>query len=484
MVNAFANITRPGVFLNEGTAGIRPTNVASHNAIYMVGSATNGPYNQPTSVVSLADFTNQFAGSLSEPSVRLAFRNDRQAKLFFIRAGIAPKFDVTISSATAGNYKLTINGVDVTYTAIAGNTAADIAAGLIVAINSSAIAAQVNAKGAAQVDKLQIILQNPEGLLTVLVASGAATVTNATPANLSAGDFVSAIENSFDYEEEWEQGFLIAPQAFQYFTLAIDRLTVGAAMETLAANSAFDWKALIDCGPVHLTSSQLKTDAEQYPSPEGHSDYLAPYVIDFEGATVPPSAGAAAIATKTYREDGYHQPYAGSRYPMAGVADVDVKFGNTDQSILNPIGVNLVRKLTNKGVVIWGMRSRSQNPFYRFSVTRIIMNVLNGTLRRAYDDALFSSIDGFGIALMRREETARAVCRRMWISKALYGNTETEAFEVRSSIENNDADQLENGNVLIEVWAAPAPAIEKVLVQTYRTSIGKVQEAAAAGIIV
>jgi phage tail sheath protein FI len=310
------------------------------------------------------------------------------------------------------------------------------------------------------------------------------TVTDATPVAVTAADFISAIEQSFDYEEDWPQGFLISPEAFQHLTLATDRLAVGSAMENLAADENFDWKSLVDCGSDHSTVALVQTDGQQYVSPQGHTAFYAPYVKDLEGNIIPCSAAIAGMATKRFSEQGYHQPMAGARYPLQGVIDVDVRFGNQDQSVLNPLGINLVRSLRNIGVVSWAMRTRSSDTFYRFTVTRVIMNVLNGTLRRAYNFDLFNSIDGRGVQLARMEETARAVCRRMWISKALYGNTEAEAFEVRCSAANNDEDQLENGNVLVEVWAAPSPAVEKVLINSFRTRIGQVQESAAAGLVI
>lgn len=480
----FSNFTRPGVRVVEQTSGTRPTAIASHNSIYMIGSATTGSFYEPTLVRDVTDFTNQFGTSPSLNSVRLLFRNNRSALLYFVRAGISEQIRIVVNSAATGAYTLTINGTAVTYTSVVGDTTAIIAAGLISAINASAVSSAVVAIASTTANELFIRGKTPSDDITAVVTVGAATSTDQTPTALIAADYVQAIESSFDYDEDWPQGFLICPQAFQTLTLASQRLAVGAAMENLAADENFDWKALVDCGPVHATVAQVQADGQQYNSPQGHSDFFAPYVIDLEGNTVPCSAGIAGLGTKRFSEQGFQQPMAGANYPMQGVTDVDVRFGNQDQSVLNPLGINLVRYLRNKGVVAWAMRSRSSDTFYRFSVTRVIMNVLNGTLRRAYDLDLFNSIDGRGVQLARMEETARAVCRRLWISKALYGNTEQEAFEVRCSADNNDPDQLENGNVLVEVWAAPAPAVEKVLVNTFRTTIGQVQASAAAGLVI
>jgi phage tail sheath protein FI len=150
-----------------------------------------------------------------------------------------------------------------------------------------------------------------------------------------------------------------------------------------------------------------------------------------ENVAVPPSAAIAAMATKRYATEGYHQPYAGAKFPLMGVRDVAHRFNGQDQDVLNPLGVNVVRSLRGKGVCVWAMRSRSADPMYRFATTRVIFNVLNGTLRSGFDYEIFSSIDSAGVRLMRIAETARSVCRRMWIAGALFGETEAEAFVVR-----------------------------------------------------
>jgi phage tail sheath protein FI len=109
------------------------------------------------------------------------------------------------------------------------------------------------------------------------------------------------------------------------------------------------------------------------------------------------------------------------------------------------------------------------------------MNALNGSLRDAFDLEIFSAIDGFGVLFSRIQETARGICRRFWLSGAFYGNTEEEAFACICNRDNNDPDDLENGSVVLSVYVAPAPTLEKLLVMTYRTSLGNVQTSASAG---
>jgi hypothetical protein len=242
-------------------------------------------------------------------------------------------------------------------------------------------------------------------------------------------------------------------------------------MEGLASDAAYDWVAVIDAG-VNLTPAQALAEGLLYTSPQGHTAFYYPHLIDVEDVIVPASAGVAGVATRRYREEGFQQPPAGAKYPILGVRDVVLKVSTQVQDTLNPSGINVVRNLRNKGVVIWGMRSRSSSEFYRFINTRVIMNVLNGTLRRTYDNDLFSIIDGQGVLLNSISQTASSVCSRLWRGKALFGASEAQAYEVKCDFENNLAEDLELGNVLLEVYVVPVPSMEKLLINTIRLSIG------------
>jgi phage tail sheath protein FI len=479
----FSNFKRPGVKVVETSAGSSPTDLASFQTVYMIGSASTGAYNTPTLVRSLEDFTNQFSNSPSEASVKLYFRNDRSGLLYFVRSAIAPREKVVVDTATAGDYTLSIDGSAVTYTAPSSPTTDSIVSGLINAINTSnLVSSAVTAIAGSAADELIIVADDPSATLTVTVTTGAMTVTTVAATTPSSVDYVYSIEHSFDVDDDYAQGFLIAPEAYQLLTSASDRLAVYSACQNLVSAEGYDWMHLADCGPAIQTVAQLQAEAATYASPKGHSAYYAPYLSDLEDGVVPASAAVAGVATKRFKEQGFQQPMAGAKYPVQGVKAVNVKYVNQDQEVLNPAGVNVIRSLRNKGIVVWGMRTRSTDTLYIQTVSRVIMNVINGTLRSAFDNDLFTSIDGQAVLLTRIESTARAVLRRLWLDKALFGETEQDAFVVVCSFTNNDPADLQLGNVLVEVYAATSPGVERILVNTIKVPIGQVQESAQAGL--
>jgi len=479
----FANITRPGVFLTEDVAGFRTPELASFNTVYMIGSAESGAFAVPTLVTSLTDFTNQFGLSPSANSVRLYFRNDTNGKLFFSRTAIAQSFTVTVNTAAAGTQVIVVNGVNVSALIAASPTVQIVRDALIQAIALSPVGAAVSGIAVeASTSQLRIFARTSTAALTVTTASANLTIAAATPLTPQFNDFVSCIEDSYDPDDAWEQGYLIAPEAFQSIAVPSQRLAVATAMLSHCSDKEFDWLAMVDCGqPVYSGILPLQIEAGAYTAPQGHLVFYAPYVRDLELTNVPSSAFVAGIATLRNRQQGYHQPPAGIKYKGQGVVGVTQKFTSAQQNVLNPLGINLVRTLRNVGTVVWAARTRSSDSSYKFLHTRVIMNAINGTLREAYNSEVFNTVDGRSILLHRLNETTRSVLRRFWLSDALFGETEDEAFKIVCDFTNNNASDMDNGNFVLEAYCATSPMVEKLLLRVFRVSIGQAAAAAALG---
>lgn len=376
-------LTAPGTYVYENTAGIIPATIASFNRAYIVGTSASGTAKTPTQVTSADDFTTQFGASPSLNSVKLFFSNLPDGLLFFVK-----------SEAT------------------------------------------------------------------------------------TAVKFVEAIQQSFDPDQH-EQGFLICPEAFQTLTVQSDRTAVATAMHDLCISDGFDWIALVDSGPSGDINTHLKAQTESalYTAERGHLAYFFPYLKDLANNTVPPSAAVAAIALRRYRVEGFAQPPAGTRYPIRGVLDVVLNVKKVQQAVVNPNGVNCIRNLPGQGVVVYGSRTRSAIPYYRFVNTRIILSVFNRTVLRALDTGgvVFSAVDGQGVLFTRIRETVESICYQFFDGGAFFGAQPKDAFAVRCDRSNNPAIDLENGIVRVDVWVAPVPTLERLLVNVYRVAIDQVQ---------
>ncbi len=481
-------LTAPGTYVLEDVASIIPADIASFNRAYLIGTGTTGAYNTPTQVTSADDFATKFGTSPSLNSIKLFFNNLSNGILFFVRAASKQVATFTVGTPTAGAYSFNINGTAISYTAGSSPTLQSIVDGLIAAVNANVTVSPVVTAGDDTTGNSTFVVSSDSVGTAFTVTSPTApggstlTVTVDTYATL-ADEFVYAIQNSFDPDLH-EQGILICPEAFSGLTNQSDRTSVATAMENLCATEGFDWITFVDSGPSGTinTSALAQTESANYTTARGHLAYFFPYVKDLLDNVIPPSAGVAAIALRRYRAEGFQQPPAGTKYPMRGVKDVAVVVKKAEQAVVNPNGVNCIRNLPGQGVVVYGSRTRSASPYYKFVNTRTILSVFNRTLSDAFETGgvIFSAVDGQGVLFTRIRETAEAICYRFWDGGAFFGATPGAAFLVRCDRSNNPAIDLEAGIVRVDIYVVPVPTLERLLIASFRVAIDQIQQAAGA----
>lgn len=462
----------PGVYVSESTFGAIPASIASFNAVYMLGysNKAGAPVNTPTFVQSPDDFLNIFGTSLSTNSVKLFFDQRSGSGLYFINVPPKASYTLTVPTVTVGaTYSVTVDGYTISYVAVTGDTSAAVLTKLSNLINTTAshIAFVSNAT-----------LRVATGLVVTASAGVTLGAVSAAAAYPVVGDVVTTINTGLD--SDLRQGFLIAPEFFQAFTSAADRTALAKAMEALAQDIDYQWLAIADCGQATATSTTgagavnlAISEVGALSSAKGHLAYFFPYWLNFQAQQVPPSASVVGVALRRYRQQGYRQPAAGTQFPVYGVLDTTINLTDKLQAQLNPKNVNCLRKLSaGRGTVIYGARTVSVDPFYRYMATRVIMNVLNGTLDRAFDQLVLSSVDGQGAIFAAIKQTCMEVCENMRSAGAFYGNTPDAAYLVICDVTNNTAADLEAGKVSADVVVKPSPTLEFLHIRTTRANIG------------
>ncbi len=473
----------PGVYVTEDTYGVVPASLSSFGTVYMLGSSPNvaAPVDTITFIESLDDFTNVFGASPSAASVKLFFDQRSGSGIYFVNVGKRSQRTVTVPTVTTGaTYSLIFDGTNtISVVALAGETPAALVARL---------ANEVNTK----LPGVAYMVGNMVNFVSTSVITATANITLGTA--VAAGALPTAVDVahsiSIAFSPEMRQGYLIAPEFFQAFTVSTDRIILANAMEALASDANFNWCALLDASATLATSKAVGTvtnavnEAALYSSPKGHSSYFFPYWFNTTNTAVPMSASVAGVAIRAYRSKGFTQPPAGVTFPVYGVVDATYDVTAKSQAVLNPVGVNCGRRLPNgRGTVIYGSRTLSKNPYYKFLTTRVIMNVLSGTLKNAFDEFIFSSVDGLGVLFSRVKLTCIAICEAMRSSGALFGATPAEAYLVVCDLTNNPALDLESGKVTVDVIVKPSPVLEALSVRVARASIGtSLSEAIASGV--
>lgn len=173
----------------------------------------------------------------------------------------------------------------------------------------------------------------------------------------------------------------------------------------------------------------------------------------------PPSGhvcGAFAAAEATV---GLHR--SGANLPLRYVDGTTLALGDDEQAGLNPVGINAVRALPGRGVRLFGTRTLSSDPEWRFLTSRRIVDAIEKTLERALHWMVFEPntlITRHAVAT-----TAATLLGRLHRDGVLAGVAPEAAFAVKCDLENNPDEGRDAGRLVVDVAVAPSLPYEFVL---------------------
>lgn len=232
------------------------------------------------------------------------------------------------------------------------------------------------------------------------------------------------------------------------------------------------------------TVNKLYEDSQRYFNPFGFIAFYGPYIQNASGQFIPPSPYVTGVAIRRSRAEGFQFPPAGVKYQLSDAVGTQIAINSAQQNLLNPDGCNAVRTLPgypDTAVFIWGGRTRV-NPAvadqrkFQFVNTRVIQNVIYGSLRSAFDNQIFSIIDGFGIVFNQIVSIGNSVLNQLWAAGALYGARPSDAYQVICDNRINSSENLENGIVYVKVFDVPVPTLERIQVDLIRVSVGQMNK--------
>ncbi len=100
-----------------------------------------------------------------------------------------------------------------------------------------------------------------------------------------------------------------------------------------------------------------------------------------------------------------------------------------EHDLLNPVGINCIRTFPGRGIRVWGARTLSSDPAWRYLNIRRLFNYLEESILNDTDWVVFEPNDEALWAKMRR--TISAFLVNEWRKGALFGLTPDEAFFVK-----------------------------------------------------
>jgi uncharacterized protein len=485
----------PGVYVEEVPSGSQPIEGVGTAVAAFVGLAEKGPFNEPTLVTNWTQFSNGFGGFVESTYLAHAvygFFQNGGGRAYIVRigqqSGAQPRakaelgggqgalssVKVQAQAEGAGGNGLSVEVSDAsepsedTFKLVVKRGAAveETHDNLSTKKGKTNVATMVNAASKLiQIDDLKGEVARPTNG-TVALAGGAASA----PVRVDAADYVgdSAKRTGFGGLEAVDPITMVAcPDLMALYERSMLDLDGVQAVQTAMMNHCElmgDRVAIIDTPP-GMNAQQVREwrqDRARY-----DSKYAALYwpwikVLDpltGKNISVPPSGHLAGLWSRNDDERGVHK--APANEVIRGALGLDLVMTKGENDLLNPIGVNCIRAFPGRGIRVWGARTLSSEPEWRYLNVRRLFNFVEESIFEGTQWVVFEPNDQ---ALWERvSRTVSSFLFNVWSSGALFGATADQAFYVKCDEETNPPSIRDVGQLVVEVGIAPVKPAEFVI---------------------
>ncbi len=173
---------------------------------------------------------------------------------------------------------------------------------------------------------------------------------------------------------------------------------------------------------------------------------------------VPPSGHMAGVWARTDNTRGVHK--APANEVVLGVNGLAFQITHEEQGGLNRTGINCIRAFPGRGIRVWGARTLSSDPEWRYLNVRRLFNYVSESIMEGTQWAVFEPNDER--LWIRLRIAVSSFLTRTWREGALFGATPDEAFYVKCDAETNPPDVIDAGQVVIEIGISPVKPAEFV----------------------
>lgn len=174
---------------------------------------------------------------------------------------------------------------------------------------------------------------------------------------------------------------------------------------------------------------------------------------------VPPCGHVAGIWCRTDLTRGVHK--APANEVVLGASDLGYRLTGAEQDRLNRAGINCIRAFPRRGIRVWGARTLSSDPEWRYLNVRRLFSFVSESIMQGTQWAVFEPNDERLWTSLKI--SAVNFLTRIWRSGALFGSTPEQAFFVKCDEETNRPAMVEAGQVTLEIGIAPVKPGEFVV---------------------
>ncbi len=197
------------------------------------------------------------------------------------------------------------------------------------------------------------------------------------------------------------------------------------------------------------------------------SDYCAMYhpwlqvfdPLDKKETFIPPSGSVMGIYARSDNDRGVHK--APANEVVSNCTGLFVNYNVGEQDLLNPRGVNLIRKFPGAGIRVWGARTASSKPLWKYINVRRLFIYLEESIKANTNWVVFEPNDVTLWSRVRR--TIEIFLEGIWRTGALVGASPADAFFVDIGQNTMTKDDIDNGRLVCVIGVAPVKPAEFVI---------------------
>jgi phage tail sheath protein FI len=268
------------------------------------------------------------------------------------------------------------------------------------------------------------------------------------PENLAPEDFVKTIQS---LNEEVDVGLCLVPGMWS-----------GKVQATLIQHC----EAQRDCFAILDPPNGLDIIGVRRFGTSRSSAFAALYypwleVADLKGGTITiaPSGHVAGIYARVDQSRGVHA--APANEVIAGITQLARNVTKTEQELLNPEGINALRFFPGRGNLVWGGRTLSPDPEWKYVNIRRYLIYLERSIDKGTQWAVFEP-NAEPLWTKVRQNIATFLTG-VWRDGALQGIKPEEAFFVKCDRSTMTQDDIDQGRLVCLIGVAPSKPAEFVI---------------------
>ncbi len=174
---------------------------------------------------------------------------------------------------------------------------------------------------------------------------------------------------------------------------------------------------------------------------------------------LPPSGFVCGIYARSDIERGVHK--APANEVVRGLTRFEANINKARQDVLNPEGINALRFFEGRGNRVWGARTISSDPEWKYVNVRRLFIYLEHSIDKGTQWAVFEPNNERLWANIR--ETIENFLLVQWKNGALLGDKPEDAFFVRCDRTTMTQNDLDNGRLICLIGVAPVYPAEFVI---------------------